>query len=93
MILVARLTRAKHYMGDPGFLLEDIAKKLGYSSIRRFARQVRAATGMTPSTMRTAFTTEEFTLTNGGARVPAGQMGAVRWRDRARMTDDHAGDA
>ena len=61
MILVARLTRAKHYMADPGFLLEDIAKKLGYSSIRRFARQVRAATGMTPSTMRTAFTSEEFT--------------------------------
>jgi len=62
VILVARLTRAKHYMGDPGFLLEDIVKKLGYSSIRRFARQVRAATGMTPSTMRAAFTSEEFTL-------------------------------
>jgi AraC-like DNA-binding protein len=62
MILVARLTRAKHYMSDPGFLLEDIAKKLGYSSIRVFARQIRAATGMTPSTVRTAFTTEEFTL-------------------------------
>lgn len=61
MILVARLTRAKHYMGDPDFLLEDIAKKLGYTSIRRFARQVRAATGMAPSTMRTAFTPEEFT--------------------------------
>ncbi len=62
MILVARLTRAKHFMEDPGFLLEDIARKLGYTSIRRFARQVRAATGMTPSTMRSAFTTEEFTL-------------------------------
>jgi AraC-like DNA-binding protein len=62
MILVARLTRAKHYMSDTGFLLEDIAKKLGYSSIRVFARQIRAATGMTPSTVRTAFTTEEFTL-------------------------------
>ena len=62
MILVARLTRAKHYMGDPGFLLENIAKKLGYSSIRVFARQVRTATGMTPSTMRSAFTMEEFSL-------------------------------
>jgi len=62
MILVARLTRAKHYMGDPGFLLEDIVKKLGYSSIRRFARQLRAATGMTPSTMRSSYSTEEFTL-------------------------------
>lgn len=62
MILVARLTRARHYMGDPGYLLEDIATKLGYSSTRRFARQVRAATGMTPSTMRAAFTTEEFAM-------------------------------
>jgi len=62
VILVARLTRAKHYMDDPGFLLEDIAKKLGYSSIRVFARQVRTATGLTPSTMRSAFTTEEFSL-------------------------------
>ena len=62
MMLVARLTRAKHYMNDPGFLLEDIAKKLGYSSIRVFARQVRTATGMTPSTMRSAFTSEEFSL-------------------------------
>jgi AraC-like DNA-binding protein len=62
MILVARLTRAKHYMGDSGFLLEDISKKLGYTSIRRFARQVREATGMTPSTLRMALTSEEFTL-------------------------------
>lgn len=62
MILVARLTRAKHYMGDPGFLLEDIAKKLGFRSTRRFARQVRAATGMAPGTMRKALTPEEFTI-------------------------------
>ncbi len=62
MILVARLTRAMHYMGDSGFLLEDVARKLGYTSIRRFARQVRTATGMAPSTMREAFTSEDFTL-------------------------------
>lgn len=61
MILVARLTRAKHYMGDPGFLLEDIAKKLGFRTTRRFARQVRAATGMAPGSMRAALTPEEFT--------------------------------
>jgi len=43
-------------------LMEDIATKLGYRSIRVFARQVRTATGMSPSTMRTAFTMEEFSL-------------------------------
>ena len=78
MILVARLTRAKHYMGDPGFLLEDIAKKLGYSSIRRFARQVRAATGMTPSTMRSSFSTEEFT-TRMAALVCRPEDGSSEW--------------
>jgi AraC-like DNA-binding protein len=78
MILVARLTRAKHYMGDPGFLLEDIAKKLGYRSIRRFARQVRAATGMTPSTMRHSFTTEEFT-TRMAALVCRPEDGSSEW--------------
>jgi AraC-like DNA-binding protein len=78
MILVARLTRAKHYMGDPGFLLEDIVKKLGYSSIRRFARQVRAATGMTPSTMRTSYSTEEFTM-RMAALVCRPENGSSSW--------------
>lgn len=78
MILVARLTRAKHYMSDPGFLLEDIAKKMGYSSIRRFARQVRAATGMTPSTMRSSFTTEEFTM-RMAALVCRADEGSSEW--------------
>jgi AraC-like DNA-binding protein len=76
MILVARLTRAKHYMGDPGYLLEDIAKKLGYSSIRRFARQVRTATGMTPSTMRSSYTTEEFTTRMAALVCRPGEQGS-----------------
>ena len=52
LILAARLTRAVHYMRDPGYLLDDITKKLGYGSGRLFARQVRAATGLTPSMLR-----------------------------------------
>jgi AraC-like DNA-binding protein len=63
-------------MGDPGFLLEDIVKKLGYSSIRRFARQVRAATGMTPSTMRSSFTTEEFTMRMAALVCRPGDLGS-----------------
>jgi AraC-like DNA-binding protein len=39
-------------MRDPGFLLEDITRKLGYRSPRLFARQVRTVTGLTPSTLR-----------------------------------------
>ena len=52
LILGARLARAVHYMRDPGYLLDDITKKLGYASPRLFARQVRAATGLTPTMLR-----------------------------------------
>jgi AraC-like DNA-binding protein len=52
LILTARLTRAMYYMRDPGYLLDDITRKLGYTSPRLFARQVRAATGLTPSMLR-----------------------------------------
>ena len=62
LILGARLVRAFYYMRDPGFMLEDITKKLGYTSPRLFARQVRAATGLTPSTLRSSVIPEEFTV-------------------------------
>jgi len=52
LLLGARLTRAVYYMRDPGYLLDDITKKLGYPSTRLFARQVRAATGLTPTMLR-----------------------------------------
>ena len=52
ILLVARLARAYFYMRDPGYLVEDVTKKLGYASHRLFARQVRAATGLTPSELR-----------------------------------------
>jgi AraC-like DNA-binding protein len=52
LLLGARLTRAVYYMRDPGYLLDDITKKLGYPSARLFARQVRAATGLTPTMLR-----------------------------------------
>lgn len=61
-ILIARILWARHYMDDPGFLIEDVATKAGYRSMRVFARQVRTATGLSPSAMRTAFTMEEFSL-------------------------------
>jgi len=52
LLMGARTTRAVHYMRDPGFLLEDITRKLGYESPRLFARQVRAITGLSPSVVR-----------------------------------------
>jgi AraC-like DNA-binding protein len=54
LLLGARIARAIYYMQDPGCLLDDISRKLGYDSPRLFARQVRAATGVMPSVLREA---------------------------------------
>ena len=60
LIFTARLAQAYHYLGEKGFLLEDITKKLGYASPRVFARQVRATTGFSPSTLREQLPPERF---------------------------------
>ncbi|MEP6692357.1 MAG: helix-turn-helix domain-containing protein [Gemmatimonadaceae bacterium] len=60
LLLGARLTRAYYYMRDPGYLIEDVTTKLGYASHRLFARQVRSATGLTPSQLRQSVEPEEF---------------------------------
>lgn len=60
LLLGARIARAIYYMQDPGCLLDDISKKLGYDSPRLFARQVRAATGVMPSVLRETGEPEKF---------------------------------
>jgi len=60
LLLGARIARAIYYMQDPGCLLDDISKKLGYESPRLFARQVRAATGVMPSVLRETAEPEKF---------------------------------
>jgi AraC-like DNA-binding protein len=62
LVAGARLLRAYHYMRDPGYELLDVVRKLGYSSPRVFARQVRAATGLTPSVLRDVLQPEEFIM-------------------------------
>lgn len=60
LLLGARIARAIYYMQDPGCLLDDISRKLGYESPRLFARQVRAATGVMPSVLRETMEPEKF---------------------------------
>lgn len=60
LLLGARIARAIYYMQDPGCLLDDISRKLGYDSPRLFARQVRAATGVMPSVLRETAEPEKF---------------------------------
>ncbi|MDQ6886402.1 MAG: AraC family transcriptional regulator [Gemmatimonadota bacterium] len=61
LLMGARLARAYHFMRDPGYLLEDVTKKLGYPTPRLFARQVRDATGLAPSELRRRLDPERFT--------------------------------
>ena len=60
MIFAARLAQAYHYLGEKGFLLEDVARKRGYASPRVFSRQVRATTGLGPSALREQMPPERF---------------------------------
>jgi hypothetical protein len=60
MVVSARMLRAYYYMRDPGYLLEDVAAKMGYPSSRLLARQMRLATGLMPSVVRERMGPEEF---------------------------------
>ena len=60
LIFSARLAQAYHFLGEPGYLLEDITKKLGYTSPRLFSRQVRATMGLAPSDLREQMPPERF---------------------------------
>jgi AraC-like DNA-binding protein len=65
LVIGARLLRAYHYMRDPGYLLEDVAAKLGYPTARLFARQMRLATGLMPSAVRARVAPDRFVATLG----------------------------
>ncbi len=60
LVVSARMLRAYHYMRDPGYRLEDVAAKLDYPTARLFARQMRLATGLMPSAVRSRVEPDEF---------------------------------
>ena len=56
----ARVARAYHYLRDSGYQIDDVTRKLSYASPRLLARQVRWATGLSPSTLRKTVEPEKF---------------------------------
>jgi AraC-like DNA-binding protein len=87
LVVGARMLRAYHYMRDPGYLLEDVAAKLGYPTARLFARQMRLVMGVMPSAVRAGIGPEQFV-----DKLAA----AMRQRHRethgdVRTTDTHTG--
>ena len=60
LVRIARAVRAYHLMRDPGYELQDIARKVGYHGTRLFARHMEQVTGMVPSSLRRRLEPEEF---------------------------------
>ncbi len=60
LVRSARVVRAYLYLRDPGYLIEDVATKLGYPSAVQFTRDVRAMTGLAPSVLRSALEPAAF---------------------------------
>ena len=79
----ARLLRGYHYMCDAGYLLEDVAAKLGYPTARLFARQMRLATGLMPSLVRERVAPERFVATLGARLCQRDGRGADGWGSEA----------
>lgn len=68
LVTGAKVARAYHYLRDPGYMIDDVTRKLAYPSPRLLARQVRWATGRSPSALRKHVEPEQF-ITELAARL------------------------
>lgn len=59
VLMAFRVVYAHRLLQDPGYTVEDVATKLGYSKARSFAAHVKEIFGMTPGELRVALTPEE----------------------------------
>ncbi|NIQ53195.1 MAG: helix-turn-helix domain-containing protein [Gammaproteobacteria bacterium] len=58
MLMVFRIAYAHRLLQDPGYTIEDVATRLGYSKARPFAQHVKEVFGMTPGELRVSLTPE-----------------------------------
>lgn len=54
-----RVVYAHRLLQDPGYTVEDVATKLGYSQTRSFAQNVKEVFGLTPAQLRVTLSPEE----------------------------------
>jgi AraC-like DNA-binding protein len=57
--MVFRVVYAHRLLQDPGYTVEDVAAKLGYSKARSFAAHAKEVFGMTPGELRVSLSPEE----------------------------------
>lgn len=61
ILAAARVLYAHRLLRDPGFTIEDVAKRLGYAQAKTLQQHARAYLGLTAGEMRLSLTAEEAT--------------------------------
>ncbi len=59
VLTIFRVVYAHRLLQDPGYTVEDVARKLGYAKARSFAQHVKDVFGMTPGELRVSLSPEE----------------------------------
>ena len=59
MLMVLRVLYAHRLLQDPGYTVEDVASKLGYTRTRTLAQNVREVFGLTPRELRIVLSKDE----------------------------------
>ncbi|MFQ5704918.1 MAG: helix-turn-helix transcriptional regulator [Gemmatimonadales bacterium] len=63
VLTVLRVVYGHRLLQDPGYTVEDVAKKLGFSQVRTFVQHVRDVFGVTPKELRVLYSPEETIAT------------------------------
>ena len=72
MVLI-RLLYAHRLLLDPGYTVEDVALKLGYSKTKTLQMHLRAVFGLTAGELRVSLVTEEALGRHPALFRPAGE--------------------
>ena len=59
VVVLARLLSAHRLLLDPGYTVEDVALKLGYSKAKTFQMHLREVFGATAGELRVSLSTDE----------------------------------
>jgi len=62
ILAAARVLYAHRLLQDPGFTIEDVAKRLGYAQAKTLQQHARTYLGLTAGEMRLSLTTDEATI-------------------------------
>jgi AraC-like DNA-binding protein len=62
ILAAARVLYAHRLLQDPGFTIEDVAKRLGYAQAKTLQQHARTYLGLTAGEMRLSLTAEEATV-------------------------------